>query len=480
VGGGVVITALACTADPLLDTCLAGCKAFQLVPEVFDSMTGVARGVAAHRPGLIFTSAAFADWRQLPERFPGIRICCLVDGEPEEAPAGCEVLAASKLTVELIDARVRAPRRADPPPAATPEQAKAPPAAAPPPPQQRAPGQIPPPPPLPLQVPAPPAPTAQPQPQPQPVPPAVPVTPNTKSAAASRQPAAAPSPRTAAPASRQRSVAPVVSVLRQQVVGLWGGKPGAGRSTLALAMSDLISQMSAVRVCTVDLNPANSSLAPLLGKDQELPSWVPLADGLTQGRLNLTDALRWVRPNWAIITGPDGRDEWIAQLDPATIAMLVEGLRSQFDYILLDGEARPGPISEAVLRLAQTVLVVVSPDYPDVVDTARAFHTAVERGLADRQRCRLVLSRWLDTQHLPPDVVAECFDLPVSARIPHGYEAVITAAGQGLPVTQLDSPAAKALQPAYRSVVRLVAEQVNATAGAPDTKAAGLLGWLSR
>ncbi|HLN61319.1 MAG TPA: hypothetical protein VK464_07155, partial [Symbiobacteriaceae bacterium] len=291
-------------------------------------------------------------------------------------------------------------------------------------------------------------------------PPAPRTVPGHSASAGTSRLAATPRARSAAP------VAPVVSVLRQQVVALWGGKPGAGRSTLALALSDLISQVGAVKVCTVDLNPANSSLAPLLGKDQELPSWVHLAEGLAQGRLNLTEGLRWVRSNWAIISGAGGRDEWSALLTPANLGLLVDGLRSQFDYIILDTEARAGALSDAALRLAQTALLVVSPDYPDVVDSAKAFQGAVERGAIDRTRSRLVLNRWIDTQHLPADVVAECFELPVSVRIPCSYEAVISAAGQGVPVTQLEHPGAKVLLPAFRTVVQLVAGQLGHTATA--------------
>jgi len=274
----------------------------------------------------------------------------------------------------------------------------------------------------------------------------------------------------------------VVSVLRQQVITFWGGKPGAGRSTLAIALGDLLARAGELRVCIVDLNPFNSSLAPLLGKEQEVSSWFHLSEALAQGQPFPVDALRWIRPNWALVSGPDGRAEWLSQLTPEAVAWLVQGLRTQFDYIILDPEARPGPVSESAARLAQLVLVTVSPDYPDVLDSARAFEAGLEQGWLDRGRCRLLLSRWLESPHLAMGEVGDCFGLPVSLTVPLAPEAVLHASGQGVPVTQVSVRSAEPLQQPLGQLVGLVASPVAAAAAAAPK--GGLSsqwrGWLRR
>jgi septum formation inhibitor-activating ATPase MinD len=271
-------------------------------------------------------------------------------------------------------------------------------------------------------------------------------------------------------------------VLRQQVVTLWGGKPGAGRSTLAVALGDLLARAGDLRVCTVDLNPYNSSLAPLLGREQEASSWLHLSEAMARGLPLPGDALRWIRPNWALVSGPDGRPEWLPQLNPEAIAWLVDGLRTQFDYIILDPEARPGPIRETAVRLAQLVLVTVTGDYPDVLDTARAFEAGLEQGSLDHSRSRLILSRWLESPHLTPADVADCFGLPISLVLPHAPEAVVHASGQGLPVTQVAVKGAEPLQLALSKLVAIVAPAVATVAATAPKAGLGrqLRGWLSR
>lgn len=455
---------LACTGDPLLDLMLAGCSSFKLRPVACETVADALREADQHLPSLIFTSLALGDLRPLL-RLKQSRICCLVEGGGETPAEFPEVLAADRITPELVDAWVRRPARSEPPrpvaPPAPPEPGRpvaatarpeaSRPAVAP---TRPEPIRIPPPASLPGSALAP--------------TPAVPAPAPVQPAREPARPAAPRTPPRAPLAGRQQSrpqpepPRPALSVLRQQVVAFWGGKPGAGRSTLAVALSDLISRAGSIRVCTVDLNPYNSSLAALVGKEQEAPSWFHLSEALARGGPFPVDALRWIKSNWALVTGPQGRPDWVGQLNRESMVWLVEALRSHFDYIILDPEARPGLISETAVRLAQTVLITVSAHYPDVLDTTRAFEAGLEQGLFDRGRCRLILNRWLETPYLPASDVADCFSLPVSLIIPANNEAAVAASSQGVPVTQLDLPSARALAQAISPLVGLVAEPVAA------------------
>lgn len=451
----MAMIALACTGDPLLDLMLAGCSSFALRQTACETVDEALREVAANKPALIFISPALGENRPLLE-IPGVRVCLLIEGPPPPDP-GPEVLAAEPITPELIDAWVRRPARPEPAAATAPPPAPRAPAAGPITPPSRT-GPIPPPPPLRPASEAVPAPTAPHQP-----PPGAPLRP-----VAQRPPQA--------PRSRTEPVRPALSVLRQQVVSFWGGKPGAGRSTLAVALSDLLSRAGGIRICTVDLNPCNSSLAALVGKEQEIPSWFHLSEALTRGAPFPADALRWVKPNWAILSGPDGRPDWVQNLTGPSIAWLVDGLRTQFDYIVLDPEARPGEVRDTAARLAQTLLVTLAPDYPDVLDTTRAFEAGLEQGLIDRGRCRLVLNRWLETPHLPSTDVADCFGIPVALTVPPAPEAVVGATSQGIPVSQLESQASRAMVQALGGLAGLVAETVVGAAAERSGLLKGLFG----
>jgi len=414
------LLALACTGDPLLDGLLKQCRTIRLASDTGETPEDALRLAATHGPAILFVGPALGDLTPVYQQAAGATVVCLTEGPT--AGDGCH---GNPLTADLIDNWVR----------------------------QRMLGEA-----AGLQ-PAPKKPTAGFK-----VPAISEQTP--------KQPANPPATGPVLPPAVSHGP---VSVLRQRIVALWGGKPGSGRSTLAVGLSDLLSQLGGVKVCTVDLNPYNSSLAVLTGKEQEVPSWVNLAEGLGRGGPNLSEALRWVKPNWAVLTGTDGRPDWLELLQEPTLHWLIAELRNQFDYILLDLDTRRGALTDAALRCAQTVMVVVSPDYPDVLDTHRAIGTAADRHVLDRGRCRLILNRWVETPSLSAGTVSEFLGLPLGARIPAAPEAVIEAATQGMPVTRLTTPGAKAVTQGMTQAMHFVAEAV---AGPAPARTGGLLSGL--
>ena len=274
-----------------------------------------------------------------------------------------------------------------------------------------------------------------------------------------RQAAAAVPPQEAPVRAGEPPPAEGKTVLRQRVVALWGGKPGTGRSTLLVAVSDLIARMPGVRVCSVDLNPVNSSLAPLLRKEAEPNSWWRLGEALLEGGLTpqaVRESLITVRPGWSLLSGPGGSDQWCALLTARVVAELVSLLRADFDYILLDLPASRGPVVDAAFAHAQQILLTVSAFFPDVVDTARQFQQLVADGLAARERCSLVLSPWVDSPELPAADVGACMGLPIAATVPLAPGPAMAAARAGRPITQLGTAEAQKYGEAAAAVAALI------------------------
>lgn len=248
-------------------------------------------------------------------------------------------------------------------------------------------------------------------------------------------------------------------MLRQRVVAFWGGKPGTGRSTLLVAVSDLIGRMAGVRVCSVDLNPFNSSLAALVRKEAEPNSWWRLGEALLEGGLTpqaVRESLITVRPGWSLLSGPSGSEQWCALLTARVVADLISLLRADFDYILLDLPACRGPVVDAAFAHAQQILLTVSAFFPDVVDTARQFQQLVADGLASRERCSLVLAPWIDSPELPAADVGACMGLAVAATVPLAPGPAMAAARTGRPITQLGMAEAQKYAEAAAAVASLI------------------------
>lgn len=283
-------------------------------------------------------------------------------------------------------------------------------------------------------------------------------------------------PESAGPPQSKRSPVPAPpQILRQKIVAFWGGKAGGGRSTLVTAAADVISQIPGVRVCTVDLNPYGSSLAALLQKESEPNSWASIGPAVMYGALTsqaVREGIVPVSPQWGMVTSPAGSEQWCGMLTDPVIAHLLDILRADYDYILLDLPAGRTPSGDAGLAAAQQVLLVVSAFFPDVVDTTRIFEQALSDGIVARERCQLVLSPWADSAELPAGDVSRCLGLPVSAKVPLCPIGALTAARKGSPVTRLGGTDAKPLADAAQAVARLIAD---ATAAHPQRRS-----WFGR
>ncbi|HWI61515.1 MAG TPA: P-loop NTPase [Symbiobacteriaceae bacterium] len=250
-------------------------------------------------------------------------------------------------------------------------------------------------------------------------------------------------------------------ILRQKVVAFWGGKGGTGRSTMVTSVADLLCRIPGVRICTVDLNPHSSSLATLLRKETERNSWWLLGETLRTGQLTaqaVRESLVPITPQWSLLSSPAGSEQWCGFMTPDVVAGLIDALRTDFDYILLDLPAGRTPAGDTALAVAQIVVLVVSAFFPDVVDTVRTLEQALADGFLTKERCRLVLSQWIDSGELPASDVAACLELPVSGVVPLAPAVALAAARTGRPVTQLASPEAKPLIEALGGISRLIAD----------------------
>jgi MinD-like ATPase involved in chromosome partitioning or flagellar assembly len=244
---------------------------------------------------------------------------------------------------------------------------------------------------------------------------------------------------------------------RQKVVVVWSGKAGVGRSTLAAGMADLLSKHG--RTCMLDLNPVHSSLSALFGKEQEPNSWLTISDSLWSGQLTQQTtiaSLVSITPQLSLLTGPAGSEQWMGQLNPSVVRQLIDHLRREFEYVVLDVPAGRTPSGDAALRAATSILVLVSAFYPDLLYTTQLYEQATTEQVISKEHCRLILTQWVEARELPQHDVSACLGLPITGVIPMAVDAALTAARSGRPVTQHQTPQFKPLRDAIEALTMAV------------------------
>jgi MinD-like ATPase involved in chromosome partitioning or flagellar assembly len=271
------------------------------------------------------------------------------------------------------------------------------------------------------------------------------------------------SPGPARPAGRSRSPAngeqPPDSVhdelqrAKSRVIGFWGGRCGAGKTTLGL---NCLALGGAVEpTVLVELETIAASLAAYLddGRDGkprrarstllELAAAQPRSAAEWEWALaRILQPLGSYSPHARLICGVAHPEQRSKLSDPAAfIEALIGALRQRFAKVLLDigsdplgGESTEALIASTALRLSDQVLVVATPERPSVHRTCMAVGEAGHR--LDRQGVGLVINRVEPKLHGDVSWISDAVGLPMLYALPADDKAQRRAVAAAVPVVR--------------------------------------------
>lgn len=199
-------------------------------------------------------------------------------------------------------------------------------------------------------------------------------------------------------------------VARGVVVGVVGGRGGAGASTLSAALS-VVAASSGVPTMLVDADPLGGGIDMVLGREDEAGlRWPDLASA--DGRLG-AESLRLALPRAGRLTMLScGRGESL-QLPVEAARAVLEAARRVHDLVVVDLPRGLGPVAECVLSAATLTLLVVPAE---VRATAAAGRVALGVGLLATD-LRVVV-RGPSPGRLTGELVADALGLPLAGWMP--------------------------------------------------------------
>jgi len=237
------------------------------------------------------------------------------------------------------------------------------------------------------------------------------------------------------------------------VYAIASGKGGVGKTTTTVNLGTVLAG-AGHRVAIVDTDLGMANLAGFVNLSPDGPT---LHDVLA-GEASVADATYEVAERIGAI--PSGTElSGFAETDATGLADVIDQLRPEFDYVLLDVGAGVSHESVLPLGIADETILVSTPE-PASVQDVRKTVDLVERSGGDI--AGLVLTRTRSGDKVSYDEIAARLDLPLLGTIPEDDAARDSVyACTPLVVNTPDSPAAVA----YREL----AEALEGTASEPDT-----------
>jgi pilus assembly protein CpaE len=253
-----------------------------------------------------------------------------------------------------------------------------------------------------------------------------------------------------------------------QVVTIFGAKGGVGATAIAVNLAGAMQKRS-LRVCLVDLDlylgdvlsfldvagtySISDVLANMSRLDREL-----LATSVTKHRSGIN------------VLAQSSKVEEAEQIKGQDIAALLEFLRRNYDFVIVDGVRGFDELSLAALDGSQHVFMTLTQDVPAVRNGQRCLEL-FGRLQYDQARVKLLLNRYQKASKITVEVVSETLGQSLTHTISNDFILLIDAINRGV-LLQDTAPRAKITQDIEGLIPHLLPEK------APRLRRNSLLGTL--
>jgi pilus assembly protein CpaE len=217
-----------------------------------------------------------------------------------------------------------------------------------------------------------------------------------------------------------------------RMIAVFSSKGGCGTSFIA---TNLAAATSAPTVLA-DLNLQAGDLPLFLGLEPKYS----IGD-LVENRVRLDDSLlsSYVTPyssNLSLLAAPREADS-ADEIEPEHIFDVLERLRENYAYVVLDPQHTFDAITLAALDQADTIVLVLTLDIPAIRSAQRALEIFDRLGYP-RNKVRVIVNRWSKQIDLDLQQVERFLGERVVGFVPSDYQTAVTSINLGQPLVLSD------------------------------------------
>src|SRR6478672_1819791 len=255
------------------------------------------------------------------------------------------------------------------------------------------------------------------------------------------------------------------------VIAVYSSKGGLGVSTVAANLAyGFAKNHPGARPALADLVIGAGDVRVLLNLDPpyDLGDLVAKIDRFDADLLN--SLLTPTRGGVWVLPAPDA-PEADEQVDANTITTVIQHLRSNFLFTVLDCEHQLNERTLAALDAADRIVLVTQLNVGALRSTQRTVQLCTRLGYSKEKVC-VVVNRFQSGEVLSPSDAEEVLKAPIFFKLPNDYRVASAALTNGVPVAEFD-PGSK-LGAAFSQLAgKLGGASASATNGAHKTNGTG-------
>lgn len=256
--------------------------------------------------------------------------------------------------------------------------------------------------------------------------------------------------------AERRSASQVVTgPQRGKLIVATAPKGGVGTTTVATNAAVALRQVSGSPVALVDCSLQFGDIGVHLNLRSKY-SMLDLAGGEIDDAMLARVICEHESGVHVLLAPPE--PEGAGQVDGAAVGAVIDKLLARYAFVVVDTWSFIDEVTETLLRRADEVLLVTTPELPTLRNAKRLIEFA-QRHQIDTSRIMIVLNRFPSVEGISLEDVQQHLRHPVAANIPSEGMAVTHSINRGVPLV-ISAPKGWAAQNILRLAARLAGDEV--------------------
>ncbi len=215
------------------------------------------------------------------------------------------------------------------------------------------------------------------------------------------------------------------------IISIYSPKGGSGCSTIAVNLSVALADQG-YKTLLIDGSLQFGDVAIMLDLKPSR-SIVDLMDRMVDLDVDLVTSVLVTHESGLRVLMAPPRPEMADLVTEEKMKALLEILRTQFEFILIDNSASLNDVALSVLDVSDRIFLVTQQSLPTLKNVSRFFDLANTLDY-ERSKVLLIVNRASDKQGISVKDIGDTLKRPVIATIPSDEDAVTRAADQGRPL----------------------------------------------
>lgn len=201
------------------------------------------------------------------------------------------------------------------------------------------------------------------------------------------------------------------------VVAVYSAKGGVGKTTFATNLTAALAHDVGQSAVLVDADTSFGDVAIAMDLPSAGSGLVSLMNDLGLAEPDLAQHTLEHTSGARVLTGPTDPLQW-QNIEPERFSAVIELLRRRHDYVVIDLDATPNPITLATLGSASVVFWLLTPDVFTMHDNMQAQRLLTDR-YVDPTAVRFVINNVHARPEVTREVIEEAIEAPIYWEIPH-------------------------------------------------------------